>query len=104
MFPSATLTTVDNSNRKHIVGNLWWNKGSPPRQATLALQRGSTTMKSMVSNMRQHPLAVGSDGQENLMMLDGKVNARSTADQHESVYNVKLTTSFCVLVAPRGPF
>ena len=31
-------------------------------------------------------------GMTNLMMLDGKVNARSTADQHESVYNVKLTT------------
>ena len=26
------------------------------------------------------------------MMLDGQVNERSKAEQHESVYNVKLTT------------
>ena len=30
MFRSATLTKVDNPKRKHTVGNLWWNKGSPP--------------------------------------------------------------------------
>ena len=49
-------------------------------------------MNSMFSNMKQHPLAVGSDGKSNLMILDGKVNAQSKADAHESVYNVKLTT------------
>ena len=89
---SATLTTVDNPTRKHEVGNLWWNKGSPPRQATLALKGGSTEMTQMISNMKQHPLAVGSDGKSNWMILDGKVSAQSKADQHESVYNVKLTT------------
>ena len=47
MFPSATLTTVDNPKRKHTLGNWWWNKGSTPRQATLALKRGSTDMNSM---------------------------------------------------------
>ena len=46
----------------------------------------------MFENMKKHPLAVGSDGESNWMILDGKVNARSKADQHESVYNVKLTT------------
>ena len=90
MFRSATLTKVDNPKRKHTLGNLWWNKGSPPRQATLALKRGSTDMNSMLSNLKQHPLAVGSDGKSNWMMLDGKVNAQPTADQQESVlYNVK---------------
>ena len=49
-------------------------------------------MNSMLSNLQQHPLAVGSDGKSNWMMLEGKVNARSKADAHESVYNVKLTT------------
>ena len=40
----ATLTKVTDPKRKRTVGNLWWNKGSPPRQATLALKRGSTDM------------------------------------------------------------
>ena len=90
--PSATLTKVGNPKRRSTVGNLWWNKGSPPHQATLALKRGPTDMNTMFSNLKQHPLAVGSDGKSNWMMLDGKVNAQSKADQHESVYNVKLTT------------
>ena len=47
---SATLTNVDNPKRRHTVGNLWWNKGSSPRQATLALKRGPTDMNSMISN------------------------------------------------------
>ena len=89
---SATLTNVDNPKRRHTVGNLWWNKGSPPHQATLALKRKSTDMNSMFANMKRHPLAVGSDGKSNWMILDGKVNAQSKVDQHESVYNVKLTT------------
>ena len=46
----------------------------------------------MFSNMKQHPLAVGSDGKSNWMILDGKVNAQSKVDQHESVHNVKFTT------------
>ena len=89
---SATLTNVDNPKRRHTVGNLWWNKGSPPHHATVALKRGSTDTNSMLSNMKQHPLAVGSDRESNWMILDGKVNAQSKADQHESVHNVKLTT------------
>ena len=31
MFPSATLTSVDNPKRKYTLGNLWFNKGSPSR-------------------------------------------------------------------------
>ena len=88
----VTLTEIDNPKRKYAVGNLWWNKGSPPRQATLALMRGVTSMNTMFSNMQEHPLAVGSDGWSNMMVLDGKVNAQSKANQHESVYNVKFTT------------
>ena len=49
-------------------------------------------MNTMFENMKKHPLAVGSDGESNWMILDGKVNTRSKADAHESVYNVKLTT------------
>ena len=83
MFCSATLTKVDNPKRNHTVGNLWWNKGSPPRQATLALKRGSTDMNSMFSNMKQHPLAVGSDGKSNWMMLEvgGPTEAKGTTDR-----------------------
>ena len=46
----------------------------------MALKRGSTDMNSMLSNMKQHPLAVGSDGKSNWMLLDGKVNAQSKVD------------------------
>ena len=74
MFPSANLTTVDNPKRKYTLDNFWLNKGSPPSQATLALKRGSTSMNSMLSKMKEHPLAVGSYGKSNWMMLDGKVN------------------------------
>ena len=47
--------------------------------------------------MKVHPLAIGSYGisygKLNLMMLDGKVNALSKSEAHESVYNIKLTTT-----------
>ena len=49
-------------------------------------------MNSRFSNLKQHPLAAGSDRKSNWMMLDGKVNTRSKAIAHESVYNAKLTT------------
>ena len=92
-WSEATLTKYDNPKRKHSVGNLWWNKGLPPRQASLSLKRGCTHMNKLYENLKQHPLVVGSDGTIKLIILDGKVNARSKAEQHESVYNVKLTTT-----------
>ena len=48
-------------------------------------------MNSMFKKLGQHPLAVGSDWEGNYMALDGKVNERSKAEQHESVYNVRTT-------------
>ena len=48
-------------------------------------------MNTMLERLKEHPLAVGSDG-SNWLMLEGKVNERSQPDEHESVYNVKLTT------------
>ena len=55
MFRSATLTKVDNPKRKHTVGNLWWNNSSPPRQATLAMERGSTSMSSRFFQLEAAP-------------------------------------------------
>ena len=46
----------------------------------------------MLTKLQTHPLAVGSDGGANIMLLTGKVNAKSGAEQHESNFNVKLTT------------
>ena len=49
----------------------------------------------MFKELEQYPLAVGSIGSDwevNLILLDGKVNKRSKAEQHESIFNVKLTT------------
>ena len=43
--------------------------------------------------MMYHPLATHSDGSlVNAMKLKGKVNAQSRATDHESEYNIKLTT------------
>ena len=94
-FPlSATHTNVEDKNRRTQVGTLWWNKGPDPKQATLALRRGgSTNIKKMLLRMMYHPLATHSDGSlVNAMMLKGKVNAQSRATEHESEYNIKLTT------------
>ena len=89
---SATWTKVSNPHRKHTKGNLWYNKGKPPMQATLALKKGDTTMNDMFVRLREHPLAVGSNGDFNWILLDGKVNSKSSKQDHESEYNVKLTT------------
>ena len=61
-------------------------------QASVALKRGSTTMNDMLEKLKEHPLAVGSDNKSNWMYLDGKVNPQSRPEEHESTYNVMLTT------------
>ena len=91
-FKSVTWTKVSDEHRKHTKGNLWWNQGEPPKQATLALKRGDTSMNKMFQALEDHPLVVDSNGDFNLLMLDGKVNARSSKQDHESEYNVKFTT------------
>ena len=50
-------------------------------------------MNNMTATLKTHPLAVGSDGYKNFLFLEGKVNSQSSADDHESVYNVKFTTT-----------
>ena len=60
------------------------------RGASLSLRRGRTGMNDMFDRLKDHPLAVGSDGKSNF--LYGKANPRSAAHQHESVYKIKLTT------------
>ncbi len=88
----ATLVNFDNNRKERH--NWWWNKGSPPRQASLSLIRGDTSMFEMQECFFTHPLAVGSDGDdpEWWAMLEGKV--RNTRDSdHESTYNIKFTTT-----------
>ena len=50
-------------------------------------------MNNMTATLETHPLAVGSDDFKNFLFLEGKVNSQSSADDHESVYNVKFTTT-----------
>merc|ERR1711923_271269 len=50
-------------------------------------------MNNMTATLETHPLAVGSDGYKHFLFLEGKVNSQSSADDHESVYNVKFTTT-----------
>ena len=49
------MSTTRNASAHVTRGNFWWNKGSPPNQATLALKRGSTDMNSMFEKLGQHP-------------------------------------------------
>ena len=50
-------------------------------------------MNNMTATLKTHPLAVGSNGYKNFLFLEGKVNSQSSADAHESVYNLKFTTT-----------
>ena len=92
MSRSATLTNVNDDERKKRVGNFWYNKGPTPMQASVALNQESTTMNDMLMKLKEHPLAVGSDNKSKWMYLDGKVNTQSKPEDHESTYNVMLTT------------
>ena len=47
LLNSAILTSINNPHRKKTFGNLWWNTGPNPAQATLAMQRGSTSINAM---------------------------------------------------------
>ena len=55
--------------------------------------KNDTDMNNMTATLETHPLAVGSDGFKHFLFLEGKVNSQSSADDHESVYNVKFTTT-----------
>ena len=46
-YNSVTWTKISDPHRKHARGSLWWNKGKPQRQATLALKNGDTNMNKM---------------------------------------------------------
>ena len=90
---TAKLETVKADGSHKRRGNVYFNKGDCPSQASLSLHRDDTDMNTMTSTLRTHPLAVGSDGAPNFLYLEGKVNKQSSADAHESVYNVKFTTA-----------
>merc|ERR1712051_1169983 len=74
MSHSATLAKADNSN-KRTVGTLWFD-GPPqePSRANLGLERGFTNMMELYENVKEHPLAKSEAGENNLLILDGKVN------------------------------
>ena len=75
LLRSAHPTQVSDPHRKNKIGNLWFSKTSA--QAALAMKRGSTSISAMFDNMKQHPLAIGSNGELlNMMLLDGKVNGQ----------------------------
>ena len=50
-------------------------------------------MTHMTTILKSHPRAVGSNGYQNMLYLEGKVNDQSSPEDHESVYNVKFTTT-----------
>ena len=67
-------------------------KATIPRRRLSAFENDAD-MNNMTATLKTHPLAVGSDGYKNFLFLEGKVNSQSSADDHESVYNVKFTTT-----------
>ena len=90
---TANLTNLKADGSHKQQGNVWFNKGASAKQATLSLHSHDTDMNSMTGTLKTHPLAVGSDGFSNFLYMEGKVNSQSSADDHESVYNVKFTTT-----------
>ena len=76
-YKSATWTEVSNLDRRKTTGNLWWNKGETPMQATLALKRGDTSMNEMLTALGEHPLVVAGEDHRNWLPLDGKANSVS---------------------------
>ena len=53
-----------------------FNKGDNPRQATLTLRKKKDAdMNNMTATLKTHLLAVGSDGYNNFLFLEGKVNS-----------------------------
>ena len=68
------------------------------RGASLSLRRGRTCMNDMFDRLKDHPLAVGSDGKSNF--LYGKANPRSVAHQHESVHRVAAPVCSQYVVEP----
>ena len=90
---TARIVNLD-SNRKQ-QHNMWFHTGGKSasvfkiHQVTLSLLRKDTNMNDMVATLNTHPLAVGSDGKPiAYLFLDGKLDS-STADDHESTYNLK---------------
>ena len=64
---------ADGSHKQR--GNVWFNKGDNPMQATLSLRKKDADMNNMTATLKTHPLAVGSDGYKNFLFLEGKVNS-----------------------------
>ena len=50
-------------------------------------------MNAMFAAFQTHPLAIGSDDETNHQILDGMVNAVSSAASYESLYNEKFRTT-----------
>ena len=90
---TATLEKAKKDKSHKQRGNVWFNNGHNPVHASLSLRKGDTDMNAMTATLKPHPLAVGSDGSTNILFLEGKVNSQSSAEDHESVYNVKFTTT-----------
>ena len=68
-------------------------KATIPCRRLSPFEKKDADMNNMTATLKTHPLAVGSDGYKNFLFLEGKVNSQSSADDHESVYNVKFTTT-----------
>ena len=71
-------------------GHLWFNG---EMQVNITLMRLDAHMNKMMQRCATHPLAIGSNGHPIAQVrLDGKVNERSKAEAHESIYNFKFCT------------
>ena len=58
---------ADGSHKQR--GNVWFNTGYDPRQATLSLRKKDADMNNMTATLKTHPLAVGSDGYKKLPLF-----------------------------------
>ena len=66
---TATLEKAKKGKSHKQRGNVWFNKGDNPMQATLTLRKGDADMNNMTATLKTHPLAVGSDGYKKLPLF-----------------------------------
>ena len=66
---TATLEKAKKDKSHKQRGNVWFNNGHNPMQASLSLRKGDTDMNTMTATLNTHPLAVGSDGSTNILFF-----------------------------------
>lgn len=94
-------TFATSSDRPKLEGDVWCSHGPPTAQATHNFVRYAAYVSPMYAVLQIYPLAIGSLGTSSVFFLGGRVNVQSSAQYHETVYDINMTAvsgcyvSFC---------